>query len=656
MGLDPKRNYYLFEILLLKWGMRLIPLFICTISLYLFYSDLLNLSLDKNLFYSRRIMLDYAIRFLIFIIPATITIFTFVYKEKKDASYSNLKTSNITQLFICTICIEILALIFSITTFSEFPKEGASSISGFPYHHYQMSILFTLSAIVTMVIYSIILFIQMDIHYSFRFAFNKNVKLHLMLKYFYKNNHEKHKFSYNHMFEVYNYMLESNFQLVIAAISKKNLSNVEDELKKLFALTKDFYSTFIDVSSVSYLSKLIMVKDNHLFFYNVIKFIKYILGETKLQEEPLENRVDYQEKLLEVYKTILYSYKMIIREASKNHVTDIQKLAYIEFSVLNPIKLFKFNPNDLDADTFVNINSYYQKLAESYHEALFETIKEFSDEKTVEYSYLLNQITSSVDFFESVKSLKRKRAKQQDIFYTSLINKETAFVESLIIRAVEINNIRFLTESMRLLLDLFYSHVNKPEGIAKVISNKLRKEHKIFDKYVTLPTNAPAFQRAPDGMFKELVVTNIMKIVLNALYKSIELNNYGCTGYIIKVSVSHITMRNYLKEIKDFIQIIIERQNLVFNLNYYHYSFNSYSKIHCLQKMVLLLTYQFIFKYGDANKQELHDLVKVVFLENKTDLDYMVEKIKSASKSYGMISISPDTEKSISTIIQPVRI
>jgi hypothetical protein len=651
--LDPKRHYNPLEIVLLKFGMISIPFFIVGISLYLFFTEPLYISLRNYYLYPNQLMLNYSIRFLIFVIPATIAIFTFVYKEKKDASYSNLKTSNITQWFICTICFEVLALFFSITTITEFPDETTKSLIGYPNHHYQMSIIFTFITLVAMIAYSTFLFIHMDIHYSFKFTSNKNVRLHRILKYFYKNENSKYNINYNYLFNSYNHMLESNFQLVIAAISKKNLSNVEDEIKKLFALTKDFYSTFIDVSSLKYLSKLLNEKNEDKMFIKDISIIKKFLNQDETNEEALENSVKYQEKLIEVYKTILYSYKMIIREASKNHVTDIQKLAYIELSALNPIKLFKFNINEIDGDTFVNVYYYYLRLSDCYQAELFETIKEFSDEKSVEYSYLLNHITSSVKFFESINTLEKNESEYQLIFYTSLINKEINLIQSLLVRAVEINNVRFLTESMRLLLDLYYTHVKKPDDIEKTISKKLKKENEIFERYVPLTTNSNVSSKKYNGVYRELIAKSILKIILHSLYKSIELNNYGCTGYLIKVSVSHITMKNYLKEIQDFIQIIIERKNLIFNMNYFHYSFNSYSKIHCIQKMVLLLAYQFIYRYGHVHKNDLQDIVKIVFLENKDDLNYMLEKIDSASKSYGMVSIT-DKTKSIKQVIQQI--
>ena len=650
--MEPKRNYYTLEIIVLKFGIKFIPFFICGISLILFYTDSFYLSLNNYYLYPNKLMLDYAIRLLIFLIPATIAIFTFVYKEKKDASYSNLKTSNIIQWFICIIFIEVLALFFSITTITEFPKEADNLLIGYPYSHYQMSILYTFSSIMAMITYSIFLFVHMDIHYSFKYTFNKNVRLHRVLKYFYKSENTKNNISYINLFEFYNYMIESNFQLLIAAISKKKRSNVEDELKQLFALTKDFYSTFIDVTSLKFLSKLLNIKNEEKTFLNFISRIKIFLTQDESNKETFENSIDYQEKLLEVYKTILYSYKMIIREASKNHVTDIQKLAYIELSALNPIKLFGFNLDKLDGDSFVNVYYYFQRLADCYHAELFETIKEFSDEKSVEYSYLLNQITSSVEFFESVNTLEKNDSEYQYIFYTSLIKKEISLIESLLVKAVEINNIRFLTESMRLLLDLYYTHVKKPDDIAKTITKKLRIENQIFERYVSLHTNSLDSSKEHKGIYREPIIQNIIRIVLHSLYKSIELNNYGCTGYLIKVSVSHITMKNFLNELKDFIDKTISRNNLIFNMQYFHYSFNSYSKIHCIQKMVLLLAYQFIYKYGNAHENELQDTVKFVFLENKDDLNYMLEKIISASKSHGMISINPAISEKIKQIIQ----
>jgi len=53
--------------------------------------------------------------------------------------------------------------------------------------------------------------------------------------------------------------------------------------------------------------------------------------------------------------------------------------------------------------------------------------------------------------------------------------------------------------------------------------------------------------------------------------------------------------------------------------------------------MVLLLTFQFICKFGNVHKNNLRELVKIVFLENKSDLKYKLEKIDAASKSKNII-------------------
>lgn len=87
-------------------------------------------------------------------------------------------------------------------------------------------------------------------------------------------------------------------------------------------------------------------------------------------------------------------------------------------------------------------------------------------------------------------------------------------------------------------------------------------------------------------------------------------------------------------------------------MGYYHYSFNNFSKLHCLQKLILLVSYQTIGRVGESiSKDKLKELIQILFLNNDKELYYMVEKINAASKSYGMITINKKVTSVIKTIL-----
>jgi hypothetical protein len=144
-----------------------------------------------------------------------------------------------------------------------------------------------------------------------------------------------------------------------------------------------------------------------------------------------------------------------------------------------------------------------------------------------------------------------------------------------------------------------------------------------------------------DGLFKSLIVKKVIRLILQGLYKSIELGHYSCSGYLIKVSTSHFITRNYLDSLEEFIVNVLERQTFNFDLGHYHYSFNSYSKVHCIQKLVLLVSFQYFYrgKSNEAQIDRLKLLIQHVFLDNVEDFTYMLDKIEAASKSYGMNSV-----------------
>ncbi|WP_077215199.1 hypothetical protein [Bacillus dakarensis] len=648
--MDPKRHYYKVEILYRKTWVKFITLILILglISLQ-FYSN--NLAWNFEILKPNEKILDYFIRIFMFVIPAVITIFTFVYREKKDASYSNLKTSNIITLFLYTVSLSILTLVYSISTSVELSNITKSSqINSDTVIRFQITFSLGFLTFLLLIVYFYYLLRNMDIRYSSKKTLKKTLKLHNFIKYLYLNDNKK-EFSYKHLFEEYNHLIESNFQLIIAAISRKNFSNIENELKNLFALSNDYFSTYIDITSEKNLKRLLSVTEKDLLYKKVFSLDFRVTESTELEED-LSEKIYYMDNLIEVYKTIVYSYKTLIREASTNGVTNIQKTSLLEFSRLNPVKFYKFELENLQVEEYVWINNYYQELARCYQTALFEIIKEFSDEKTVEYSYLIEQISKSIGLFNSLDIFKGKNDQQFKNFYSSLLKKQLQLLESLFIWSVETNNVRFLTESMNLLLNQYYSHVHYPDGLENEVKEKLTKETSILNRYnysADLVTGIKDY--SSNGIFKELAVTGVIKIILHSLYKSIEIGHYACTGYIIKVSMSHFTIKNYLKAISGFIKKILERRNNDFDLGYYHYSFNNFSKLHCLQKLILLVSYQILGRVGKSYKDELKELIKILFLNNDKELLYMVEKINAASKSYGMTTINKKVTSVIKTIL-----
>lgn len=600
------------------------------VSFYLyFYGFFKNVDIKGN-----KEIIDYIIRFMIFEIPASITIFSFVYKEQKEASYSNTKISNTWMLFIYTISFSIISLFFSVYTISVNPIKIKDVIEN--KNHFMVSLILSIFSFALFLFFIINLLRNMDIRHSFKKTFEKTEMFHKLLKKIYSQKDKKLIFDYQHIVNDYAHLIESNFQLLLSSMKKNNLSDIQTELKKIYSLSQDFYQYFINVESINDLSVFLSV-DKESFIFSKNK------GKTSFNNK---------ENLTEIYNNILLNYKLLIRECSKLGMTRIQKQAYTEFTALNPIMFYNYNFEDLSKADFDNIFEYYVELTEHYHTSLYELLNELSDEGTVEYSYLLEKIASTSSFFKDVTTIDSDAGERQKYFNESLILKNLTLLEAITVSAIESNNIKFLTESTNILLRFYYTQVPFPTSQTDSIRKLLRGEDQVnfLDKFINEDLKSET--KITDHYFKSLIVKSIIRIIIHSLHKSIELGHYQCTGYLTKISCSHITIKNFIESIVDYTNKIIDREIISYDFDYYYYSINNFSKVHCIQKMILILGFQIIYKYGDSNADLLSATIKKIFAESDEDIDYMIEKVIEAKNSYGMIAISTDQKKIFTDIIK----
>ncbi|MGG0569763.1 hypothetical protein ABE033_13770 [Priestia megaterium] len=595
--------------------------FFCLSSLVIFFSDLLEIIPITP--YSG--LIDYVIRFMIFEIPASITIFSFIYKEQKEASYSNTKISNIPQVFRWTITLAISALILSIltVTLSDSGKKGIIVNKT----QFLISVSYGIISFCLLVFFIRLLLSHMDIKYSFNKTWKRTNKYHILLSNLYLQKSKKLLFNYSHIMNGYAHLIEANFQLLMASMAKNNLSALQKELKKVFIVSNDFYQHFINVKSLEDLA-LFLSKDNESFLFSKTK-------------EPFNNK----ENLIEIYYNILLNYKLLIRECSKLGMARIQKQAYTEFTSLNPIKMYNFELERLSEDDFINVRAYYEELIDHYHTSLYEILNEFSDEDTVEYSYLLEKVASTSEYFSDITVITDEQGQdRQRNLYATFINKNLTLLEAIIISATESNNIRFLTESTNILLRYYYTQVPFPTSQAEKIKTMIRGEDGRQVDFLGqfIQSDLKNISEAPQAphYYKEMILKRIIEIIVLALHKSIEIGHYQCTGYLTKISCSHIIMKDFLNSISEYTNKIIDRQIISYDLNYYHYSINNFSKIHCLQKLLIILGFQSVYKFGDSTVELLSATVNKIFASNHQEVRYMIDKVLAAEKSYGMLAIS----------------
>jgi uncharacterized protein YihD (DUF1040 family) len=589
-------------------------------TLFSFYLFLFGKKLAYGLELKKEV-LDFVVRFMIFELPASITIFSFVYKEQKDASYSNTKTSRIWTVFIWTVTFSLITLLFSIITISKNPLASPDLIEN--ERQFILSVTYAVISLLLLILFIFFLIRNMDIRNSFNTTFYSTKKYHLLLKNIFDQSKKYHLISYKHLLDKYSHLIESNFQLITSSMERNNLSEIQKELKKIYSLSQDFYQHFINVESIQKLTGFLSQNNNN-----------FILSIRK-NDKTFNNK----DHISEIYNNILLNYKMLIRKSSNLGMTKIQKQAFTEFTYLNPVKLITHKFEDLSKEDFDNILEYYQILTDDYHRALFEILKEFSNENTFEYSYLLEKIADSSGFFEELTSISDENSDRLKTLHHSFVTKILTLIEAIIISSISANNIKFLTESTNILLRFYYTHVPLPnyqaEGLRKKIRGKGQED--FLDKFI-LQNKDLSKEATSKPYFKAFIVNEILRIIIHSLHKSIELGHYQCTGYLTKVCSSHVKINNFMDSILQYTNKVIDRNDISYDLGYFHYAINNFSKYHCIQKLVLIVSYQMIYKHGNSNLDLLRHTIEKVFL-NEEELKYMIKKVKEAEDSYGMLAI-----------------
>ncbi|WP_411954770.1 hypothetical protein ACKXGF_02825 [Alkalibacillus sp. S2W] len=612
---------YIKVIMKYKWSLLFVYTMLVAIAITLFLkvnlTQLLSISPDEEL-------LTFISRFLIIQITVTITIYSFVYKEKKEASYSNLRNSRINNSFIITVLLSFLTLFFSlITMYSISPDSNGSNF-------FINTFIFWLISITMLGLYLWFLFSDMDISNALKRNLKKTKNYQELITDI-ANQEGKFLLNYSHILQDYNTIVESNFQLIISLIEKNKFSDIEVRQFDLYQVTNEIHSEYVHNS-------------------DLISFYKFLNSKTNKKE------------LINLYKNVLLNYKLLIRTASKHKMTNLQKKAYKEFLSLSPIKLYKSDLRELEDKEFKLLWDYYDELTSEFFTSQLDILKEFSNESTIENSFFIEQLNSNETLNEfllemsTIEKNNEKDYKNKDRLYRTFIDETYNFLESVIMWAVEEDQIKFLTESTSMLLDYYYTHIQNADYQIKNIRKQFSdsNEETFLEDFISKNKNYYNHNiYSNNSIFKELVWERTNFVMIEALYKSIEIGHYRCSGYIIKIVCTHFKFKNMLDFLNTYLKRSVFRENQKSDSLLHHSTINKHSFVHCFQKLVVLLSYQMFFKHtlDDEIMNKLTEMIKIIFLNNRNDLYYILDKIDQAKDKYGMVSIAPSQRNKILNLI-----
>lgn len=572
-------------------------------------------------------LITYLTRISTLIIPTSLAVFTFSYKEKKEASYLGVRTSN---LKLPIICVNVLALITLISCgiLSFNSIDSTSAMANSPQGReinlgqFLLTLLNLVINLVAFIWFIISIVNRMNLERSLKRSINKTNKLNSFLKTNYHTNFLKQK-QIDGLFSRYAEQMETNFQLFHTLLNVGQIREPYIYRKKLINTNNNFNENFINTTDIS----------------NLKVFIN--------------RHSDGLKTLSSIYDSILINYRRIIRCAADNKLTLLQNELIKALVTSSPSTLLDTQPETKIKDP--KYEELIRRLFTDYFSAIFELITELSEKETVEYSYLLDSFTEetkqTLTILRTYKNFDYNETHR--LYYQALL----PLLESITVWSMESKDINYLTESVNIILNLKKYLIGSEKEIKKtdiqnIVENSAILRNKQINKKnlnqsitLTIGSKSEDFRKETDPDFNEKMEKDMLKILFISLLKSIEISSYQNTGYLIKIITSHFELTTVENYIGEFFYRYKSIENHSFNLNYFHYSINQHSKEYCLQKMLLLMSAQILYRKGSISNVTLLKEIP------ENEFWYLKSKLLNAETYYGLLSINKKIIERIENIV-----
>jgi hypothetical protein len=590
-------------------------------------------------------------KILILLLPSSIAIFTFTSKERKDASSFGLKTSNSTFGFVSVIFFSFTAfsflsmykILYSNTNANNEFYQKLSSILNDYFHFETLGIGFSLFNLSLGILFFGINLFQLitshNIENTFRKSVLKTEKSFLKLTRYYKYNLGKRTKKIKLITNTTN-LIESNFQYLKTLTEAGHYRLIKEHQDKLILINDQFLNRIITPTDKDELIR---------FVYSYHNGYVYLLELDELE--------DIAEKLIDSYSVILSHYKDTIGIAASKNLVDLQRRLIKALLINAPVALL-----DTSADMQKNplFRGYVNDICRKYFEILFLTVTNNEYKDVMNYSSL-TEIVSSNEI--PLTELRRGGIGRTSPIHTSYHDNLTLFFEYLIMWSIEKQSNNHLTETVNALLKVRNSIIkrnntkvteekndteidlsNIKESAASfkdLFDNKLKLSDEFLNS-IDLNNEEKIYELPTEQMDKtgtSIIETGFIFNILLGLLKSVELNYYGLSGYLIKILLTNFNNDDINSTLELFYDKITNDDHIDFisDTGYFHYSFARHSLDYCLNKLVLLITLQQIYKGSVPFKiNSYKPLLETI------DFPYLKEKINSAGNKYGMLSINQE--------------
>ena len=210
------------------------------------------------------------------------------------------------------------------------------------------------------------------------------------------------------------------------------------------------------------------------------------------------------------------------------------------------------------------------------------------------------------------------------------------FFKALLVRAVENDDLKFLTE-------LCYLQKLFLDDIAN-ISEKILAGDKSEDSQKEIElTIKNAMQDLKPKKYYEGI---LLYALLQAVVKTIELGSYRQTGFLVKYIVSNYEMSELRNVICHLIAHDVYKDEKLNSMELtkklkVYFSINPQTAWYCMKKLILLLRAQQLFRFqSSSDKKKILDFDIVSDKAQEFDKQYCIDKIINVGNSYGMLAIN----------------
>lgn len=575
---------------------------------------------------------SHVFRYIIFLIPASVTLYVFTYRERKEAFYNSTQTNFVTDLFYIQLSVSLFNLVAIIVhVFSPWEALKTNNQGVF-------IIILSFITLILVFSYGVVLFSSINFT-LFMTKLNRKSKKKtellidsLEIAYpkrqytLYTEIEEEEIFIDDYVEEGFYYkshikvdpsdfieqlcsMIESQYQLLDSSLKKSSQTSISDSYELIHRNAEEIFQNIINFSSND--------KTNEL--------VGLILNSKKKFK-----------LIVDLYQTLVFRIKELINESNKESFTKLnQEFIHSLFS-FTPTYLKSARKENFKKNVIETVDDYEEKLMNIFFGVIFDLFISSVKNDNLEFSYILEE------YYDVVKSKIDIEVAAGEDSIEKFTKKLHDLEISLAAWAITHNELKVLTETIIVILRHTKNKSTKliesselSESTDSKDDTEKQEVKKVTVNFTTAYSNLPEKKDSKVTNYKNSYLKNLIYLMI----KGHELGYYQIVGYLVKVTCSNFESKDILAQLVEIYKTELSKpkddmEKITKNHGFYHYILHEFSFEHCFKKTFTLI------------KIHLEDIdtkgnfeVPGQYFNNEQEQAYFEGKILAAGKEYGMLSV-----------------